>query len=138
MVCLLNGGFKYHSRKTNYRHSRGVIVKDLLAAINFETKVKNYNFENIEPFTIVAADWNYNLKFIELVWDGNKSHLTELPLETKIWSSSTLYSEKMKAERHSWFSDFKTDKELNSKSLLKFHSNISGCDFPLLFASQCL
>lgn len=125
IICLLNGGFKVHSRKTNYKHSRGIIVKDLLSAIDLESEVKQYNFENIEPFTIVAADWNSNLKFFELVWDGNKSYFTELPLETKIWSSSTLYSEKMKAERHSWFLDFKSDNALNSKSLFKFHSRVS-------------
>lgn len=122
MICLLNGGFKYHARQTGYRHSRGIIVKDLLSANNLESKVSGYNFENIEPFTIVAADWNTGLKFFELVWDGNKSHFKELPLETRIWSSSTLYSEKMKAERHSWFSEFKSENELNSKSLLKFHA----------------
>lgn len=125
MICLLNGGFKFHLRKTNYRHSRGIIVKDLLAANSLQTKVKSYNFENIEPFTIVGADWNSELKFFELVWDGDKSYFTELPLETKIWSSSTLYSEKMKVERHNWFMDFISDNELNSKSLLRFHSKVS-------------
>jgi hypothetical protein len=125
MICLLNGGFEFHTRKSNYKHSRGIIVKDLLTADNLETKVKSYNFENIEPFTIVAADWTLNLKFFELVWDGNRSHFTNLPLETNIWSSSTLYTDKMKAERHSWFSEFNSDKELSSKSLFKFHSNVS-------------
>lgn len=126
MICLLNGGFKIHKRKKDYRHSRGIIVMHLLATTNLLAEVKSYNLKNIEPFTIVIADWNSDLKFFELVWDGNKSHFTQLPLETKIWSSSTLYNDKMKAERHSWFSKFKSDNQLNSESLLQFHSKSSS------------
>jgi hypothetical protein len=133
MICLLNGGFKKHLRKVNYKHSRGIIVKDLLAATKLETKIESYDFENIEPFTIVAADWNSGLKFFELVWDGHESHFTKLPLETKIWSSSTLYSDIMKHERHNWFSEFKSENELNSRSLLKFHStNSDNTDYGIV------
>ena len=122
LICLLNGGFTKHKRKESYQFSRGVIVKDLLASDAIEESINNYNFKNVEPFTIVIADWNVNLKFFELVWDGETSHFDKLPLETKIWSSSTLYSDKMKAERHQWFEDFKNDNELTSKSVLNFHS----------------
>lgn len=122
LICLLNGGFVKHHRKDSYQFSRGVIVKDLLASDDIETSINDYDFNNVEPFTIVVADWNKNLKFFELVWDGEESHFNELPLETKIWSSSTLYSEDMKIERHKWFDDFKKDNELTSKSVFDFHS----------------
>lgn len=122
LICLLNGGFVKHHRKDSYQFSRGVIVKNLLASDDVVTKIENYNFTNVEPFTIVIADWNTNLQFFELVWDGEESHFNKLPLETKIWSSSTLYSDEMKSERHKWFDDFKADNELTSKAVLKFHS----------------
>ena len=32
IIILLNGGFKKHERKTNYRKSRGLIVTELLAS----------------------------------------------------------------------------------------------------------
>lgn len=121
VVCVLNGGFTYHERKPEYRLSRGVVANHFMTCDDLSTTVEAYNFENIEPFTMFIADWNNNLKFYELVWDGTKKYFTELPLEPKLWSSSTLYSEKMKDERQSWFSEFKSKNELSANALLKFH-----------------
>jgi hypothetical protein len=61
------------------------------------------------------------LKFYELVWDGTKKHVSELPLKPKIWSSSTLYNQTMKDERNQWFETFKKEHDLNSETLLTFH-----------------
>jgi len=127
LICLLNGGFICHERKADYRMSRGVVVKDLLASDDIITAIENYNLDDVEPFTLVIADWNNNLKYFELVWDGIQKHFTELPMEPKIWSSSTLYSEDMKKERLQWFEDFKTENKLDSKSMLNFH-NKAGHD----------
>lgn len=121
VVCVLNGGYTYHERKTQYRKSRGVVANDFLTAENLVETIANYNLEDIEPFTMVIADWNFDLKFYELVWDGVNRHVEELPLRPKIWSSSTLYSKAMKKERFQWFEGFKNDNELNAKSLLNFH-----------------
>lgn len=121
LICLLNGEFVCHERKADYRMSRGVVVKELLASDNVITLIENYNFDDIEPFTIVTADWNANLRFFELVWDGTQKHFSELPLQPKIWSSSTLYSEVMKKERLQWFEDFKAENKFDSKAMLNFH-----------------
>ena len=121
VVCLLNGGFKLHERKPRYRQSRGVVVTDFLTADNIETTIESYNFKDIEPFTIIIVDWNTTLKFYELVWDANKKYFQQLPLATKIWSSSTLYTEEKKEARRDWFKTFKAENELTSKSLLEFH-----------------
>ena len=121
IVCLLNGGFTLHKRQTAYRQSRGVVVTDLLTATDIEATIESYNLEDIEPFTIVIADWNTDLKFYELVWDAKQKHFQQLPLETKIWSSSTLYTEDKKQARRDWFQDFKSKNELSSSALLAFH-----------------
>jgi hypothetical protein len=121
LVCVLNGGFKNHQRKPNYRKSRGVVAKDFMRFDTLEKKVTAYNFTDIEPFTMVIVDWNSNLRFYELVWDGDKVYFKSLPLEPRIWSSSTLYSDGMKAERISWFETFKSENELDAKALLQFH-----------------
>ncbi|MBU2939270.1 NRDE family protein [Lacinutrix sp. C3R15] len=123
LICLLNGGFKHHKRKESYRLSRGVVVKDLLASKEIVTAIEAYNFQDIEPFTLVIADWNTNLQFYELVWDGDQKHFKNLPKEAKIWSSSTLYSKAMKDERTQWFDDFKKGNKLNSAKALQFHKN---------------
>ncbi len=126
LICVLNGGFIKHDRQSKYRLSRGVVAKDFMITNSLESEVENYNFEDIEPFTIVIADWNTTLKFYELVWDGNKKYFTKLPLEPKIWSSATLYSNAMKKERLQWFEAFKSEKELTASSILKFHKTAGG------------
>ncbi|EDP95527.1 NRDE family protein [Kordia algicida OT-1] len=122
VVCLLNGGFEKHVRLPKYRHSRGVVVKDFLTASDIESTVKNYNLNLIEPFTIVLADWNNTLQLFELVWDGEEKHFQKLPLTVPhIWSSSTLYTEKMKQLRRDWFATFQQKENLSANTLLNFH-----------------
>ena len=121
MVCVLNGGFEKHKRQSIYRLSRGVVANDFLKVEFIKPVVSAYNFIDIEPFTMVIADWNASLKFYELVWDGKAKHFSELPLEPKIWSSSTLYSSDMKKERDAWFDNFKSQHILDAKALWEFH-----------------
>lgn len=121
LICVLNGGFVIHKRKAEYRKSRGIVAKDFMVADDIVDSIEKYNLDDIEPFTIVIADWNNGLKFFELVWDGSEKHFSELPLEPKLWSSSTLYNESMKAERQKWFNDFITENNLEPEALMKFH-----------------
>ncbi|WP_338732873.1 NRDE family protein [Mangrovimonas cancribranchiae] len=123
LICLLNGGFNKHKRKEEYRLSRGVVVKDLLTCEDFKTEVASYDLNGVEPFTIVCVEWIERLRFLELVWDGNKKHVKDLPLEPHIWSSSTLYTASMKQERKLWFETFKKETALNTSTLLKFHKH---------------
>lgn len=127
LVCVLNGGFEIHERKASYRKSRGLVAKDFMIAENIISTVETYNLNDIEPFTMVLVDWNQKLKFMELVWDGDKKHFRELSIATKLWSSSTLYSEEMKLERQQWFKEFRAINNLNAESILRFH-NKAGRD----------
>ena len=122
-ICLLNGEFEKHVRKPPYRLSRGVIVKDLLGAPYLPEAIKEYDLENVEPFTIIAVDWEPKLRFMEFVWDGRKKHLKGLELIPHIWSSSPLYSSEMKRLRESWFLDFRKSNSLTSGELLAFHTS---------------
>ncbi len=122
VVCVLNGGFVKHQRQSSYRLSRGIVANDFMISDDIVATIEAYNFEDIEPFTIVIADWNTILKFYELVWDGKYKHFIELPLEPRIWSSATLYSDGMTKERQQWFENFEAFNDLNSDSILEFHS----------------
>jgi len=122
LICLLNGGFKSHVRKENYRLSRGVIVTDLLKAENVYETIKNFDFLDIEPFTIILVVWESSLELHELVWDGKQSHFTKKPLKPIIWSSSLLYSEEIKRKRQVWFTEFLDKQDLyTTEKLLNFH-----------------
>lgn len=121
VLCVLNGGFEMHKRKENYRLSRGVVLKDLLVADNLSKAVEAYDLDGIEPFTLVIVEWNTKMEFKELVWDGTKKHFSNLPLEPKIWSSSSLYNNQMKKERLQWFDSLKKETEFSAKTIMKFH-----------------
>ena len=128
VVCVLNGGTEWHERKPKYRLSRGVVAKDFMIADNIVETLEAYNLKDIEPFTIVLVDWNTSMKFYELVWDGESKHFSELPLEPKIWSSSTLYNSNMREERLQWFEDFKSEYKLDAKTLSNFHRTAGKCN----------
>ncbi|MEP6260933.1 MAG: NRDE family protein [Gillisia sp.] len=121
VICLLNGGFAAHERETTYRQSRGIVVKDLLAAADLDKTIEEYDLRGIEPFTIIAADCNSRLRFLELVWDGNRKHFKDLELTKHLWSSSPLYDSIMKEQRETWFNSFQKENELSPENFWKFH-----------------
>lgn len=122
MICLLNGGFKNHEKKYFYRHSRGLVVTEILAKENLKKSLETYNCEDLEPFTLVAIDWRNDLSFYQLVWDGTKKHFKQLDSnKCHIWSSSTLYDDEMKKKRQDWFNDFKLNNEITKETMLRFH-----------------
>ena len=128
LICLLNGGFRNHQQKEFYVKSRGIIVKDLLKVDDITLACKEIDLENVEPFTMVIVEWGFHLFLFEFVWDGDQKHLKILPKEPRIWSSSTLYSDEMKAMRNNWFEnwllklDVESSKfEIAKESILEFH-----------------
>lgn len=121
VICVLNGAFEFHERKPTYRLSRGVVAKHFLSACDIDETMATYKYDNIEPFTIIIADWEKTLKFYELVWDGTQQHIKQLPFKAHVWSSSTLYNSDMRMERQRWFDDFKAKHELHKEAILKFH-----------------
>lgn len=124
LVCLLNGGFENHQRKLPYKMSRGIIVKKILSAVNAVAFINDFNFDNIEPFTLILVDWNSGLETFELVWDGTTKHFKKLIQEPKIWSSSSLYTKEMKQLRKDWFSNWLLqNEEYKQDKILEFHKN---------------
>ena len=106
--------------------SRGIIVKNILKADNAIAFINDFDFTNIEPFTLILIDWDLKLATYELVWDGVKKHFKPLVQEPKIWSSSPLYTPEMKAEREMWFTNWlENNKKDSLKNILEFHKNNS-------------
>lgn len=122
LVCLLNGGFEIHQRKDFYKMSRGIIVKEILSATDSVAFINEFDFMDIEPFTLILVVWETHLETYELVWDGSKKYFNKLPQEPKIWSSSTLYTQEMKQVRKDWFADFLKEKfEFSQEEIEQFH-----------------
>ena len=135
LVCLLNGGFKKHVRISYYKMSRGIIVKNILTVNNAVAYINSFDFIDIEPFTLILVDWNTDiLETYELVWDGTFKHFKKLEQEPRIWSSTTLYSDKMKQFRQDWFADWVHENEIFKQDvILEFHKNenLNNAEFSL-------
>lgn len=123
LICLLNGAFKYHISRSNYKRSRGLIVKELLRANNLNTALKNVDLIGIEEFTLTIIDWDQKLELNEFVWDGRDKHLKLMPQAPHIWSSSTLYDENVKQLRRNWFADWQKQNNFSLDNILNFHHN---------------
>lgn len=95
-ICVLNGAYQKHSHLPPYRLSRGLVILELLKFSSVEDFFQNYNFEGIEPFTMVIIDLHQFQKYI-IVWDGIQKFLENHTSEKWIVrSSSTLYNEEEK------------------------------------------
>lgn len=137
LICLLNGGFEYHTSRTNYAKSRGLIVKELLKVDDLRNGLDAVVLENVEQFTLTIVDWHKEIELIEFVWDGTKKHIKLMSQEPHIWSSSTLYDKSAKQLRHEWFTKWQKNNvnlslstaletasiERAQKSILEFHHN---------------
>jgi uncharacterized protein with NRDE domain len=122
LVCVLNGGFIKHKRKEYYPKSRGLITKELLKENSLHPYLENLDLLDVEPFTMIIADWNnHELNLVEVVWDEHEKHITKHKNEPKIWSSSTLYTDEIKKLRNTWFQQWLIENEFTSEAILRFH-----------------
>jgi hypothetical protein len=121
LICLLNGGFYYHTSFSSYKQSRGLIVKELLKVDDIRKGVKEIDLTGVEQFTLTIVDWNDGLELLEFVWDGAKKHLKKMKQESHIWSSSTLYDRSVKKMRKDWFVDWQSTNEFTQENILEFH-----------------
>ena len=124
LVCLLNGAYINHLRNKEYKMSRGIIVKNILSAVDAVAFINHFDFTAIEPFTLILVDYQKQLETYELVWDGTTKHFSKLAQEPRIWSSSTLYSDEMKQLRKDWFANWLAEnKDFKQDKIIQFHQN---------------
>lgn len=120
LACLLNGAFERHTRKPPYRRSRGLVLIDAFAYDSFKEFVDEYDFSEIEPFTLLFLA---NGVINELRWDGTQTHFTlPDPAKPHIWASATLYTTEYIAKRKLWFEAWLQNHTLyNPEEIMKFH-----------------
>ncbi len=122
VICLLNGAFKPHIRKKNYRISRGLVVLDLFEYSSIDEFQEAYNLNDIEPFTLVIF-WDQEL--MEFRWDGVRKHRKRIS-DTKpyIWSSVTLYNPEMTVSREAWFKQWlEKPGKIDRNKVISFHTS---------------
>ena len=127
VVCLLNGAYTWHRHDPPYKRSRGIMVLDFFTFSSAVAFFYDYDFEGMEPFTMIIYDRD---KLFEFRWDGAKKNVKPLDNREKyIWSSSTLYDEAVKAKRERWFQQWlDQQEELNLEAILHFHRTAGDGD----------
>ncbi len=134
LICLLNGAYEYHTSRTDYRMSRGLILKALLKADDLLDFIDTFDLTDIEQFTLTIVDWQNDLQLYEFVWDGTEKHLKKLPQEPHIWSSSTLYDPSVKKLRKEWFATWQNKQRFTTENILNFHhtAGVGDCNIDLM------
>lgn len=129
VLTLMNGGFVAHKRKKSYKMSRGIIVLNLLETADIHAYLSDFDFQGIEPFTVILLEYTSTPKLYQIVWDEEKLHVLDLPLQPHIWSSSPLYTPEMHALREEWFKAFKDERNtFTAADLWKFHHTAGNGD----------
>jgi hypothetical protein len=125
VAVLLNGAFKKHIAKPPYRKSRGLILLEMIESDQPLSFFKTLDLDNIEPFTVVL----YQPKLLyELRWDGTNKHEKQLDVSSNyIWSSSTLYSDEIIAQREKLFEKFiQAPAGITASGIHNFHNSNNG------------
>ena len=127
VAVLLNGAFVKHIPTPPYRKSRGLILLDIIEAGESYAFFKEMNLDKIEPFTVILY---LPGTLHELRWDGNNKHEKLLSIsDNYIWSSATLYTDEVIAERKKKFEDFISTKKIITAGLIHdFHNTNHGDD----------
>ncbi|MDO1448530.1 NRDE family protein [Rhodocytophaga aerolata] len=123
-VCLLNGAFENHVPEPPYRLSRGLVVVSVFDYASVDEFIHAYNFQGIEPFTMIMVQHASTVILTELRWDGKEKHISKTNSQQPyIWSSVTLYDRQMIEERTLWFSQWLQEKAFNVESIRGFHQS---------------
>jgi len=119
-AVLLNGAFKKHVAAPPYRRSRGLVFLDIIAHPQPGNYFVEIDLYKIEPFTLVLFT---DRCLFEARWDGVKKYFVQLDAATThIWSSATLYSTAMTAEREQWFAQWVTETDSpTANDIINFH-----------------
>jgi len=129
-VCLINGANQPHEYKPPYRMSRGMVVMEAIECIKPDEFFKNYDFTDIEPFTMVVLFHDPELKIMEFKWDGENTFLEEKDTKKPhLWASAQLYTKESIQNRYEWFQKWlKENNEYSLEAIRNFHQNAGSGD----------
>ncbi len=129
-LCLLNGAFKKHEWSPPYRKSRGLVLLDFFRFNDPLKFADEYDFNGIEPFTLLMLNKDSEIKIYELRWDEKATHLNELDANIPfIRSSATLYSNEVINNKEKLFSNWIINNlEPSAEEVFDFHISAGSGD----------
>jgi uncharacterized protein with NRDE domain len=125
-IVLLNGGDKKHEHKPPYRQSRGQVILNFMQYLTVESFYDNYEFQAMEPFTLVIFKNNDRNDISEIKWSSDHKTFKKINGDSaKIWSSSTLYDQIATENRKIWFENHlnEINQEISGEKIMYFHQN---------------
>ena len=103
-VCIMNGAFLPHEHKPPYRLSRGIMVLEFFEYRDVADFLSGYNFDGIEPFTLLVMEQLEETRIHEIRWDGKQAYTAMTDGRVPhIWSSAQLYPASVIRKREEWF-----------------------------------
>jgi succinate dehydrogenase flavin-adding protein (antitoxin of CptAB toxin-antitoxin module) len=126
-AMLFNGGFMNHTRLETYSKSRGMILLDLIAAVDMRHYFTTLSLQDVQPFSILLFQES---KLYRLTWDGIEKHIEQLSCSNSyIFSSATLYSKDVQQKRQLWLSEFLQKNSIpNAETVFEFHKSYNAHD----------
>lgn len=130
-LCLLNGAFEKHKHEPPYQKSRGVMLLEFAQFSSTIDFILHFNFNGMEPFTLLVLRYQQERNLEELRWDGNSIHYRKLNASKfYIWSSSTLYDKDAREMRQNWYTNWlQKQSDFSQENIISFHKN-TGTDDP--------
>lgn len=127
LVCLMNGGFEAHQRKSSYKMSRGVVVKEALKCEDIQAFFEAFDLENVEPFTLICIEYKEKLQIWRWIWDGVKKHLFAEEINPQIWSAAMTYNPQQRKEREQYWEEFlEKNQNIAENEIWAFHHQKKG------------
>ncbi|MGQ1909858.1 NRDE family protein [Marinifilum sp. RC60d5] len=124
-MCLLNGAFNKHESNPPYKISRGKVMLEFLNYNSTLDFILNYNFDGVEPFTIVIIRSDRELMLEELRWDGSNFHYRNLDSQKPaLWASCVLFDDENQNLRRIKFRNWLAGSDFSQESVLNFHKNM--------------
>lgn len=104
VACILNGSDEWHKHDPPYRHSRGLIIPAYFSSSSFYEFFRNYNFEGLEPFTLVVFEQQ---KIYIGTFDGTESAIKILDKSKAfLLTSAKLYSQESTLDKKLKFNNW--------------------------------
>ena len=118
-ICILNGAFEPHQRKSRYTMSRGIMALAFFDYADIENFLNDFNFDGMEPFTMILF---HQGDFRELKWDEVNLHVRTLSTdEVYLWSSATLYTKDWWVDRSVRFQEFVSRQSPDQVGIMHYH-----------------
>lgn len=122
-MVLMNGANGMHKHEPPYKMSRGLVVLEAAECIKPIEFTKNFDFDGIEPFTLLILTYEPELRLEVFKWDGKSKSVDFLDTDhPHIWSSEQLYTVEQAKLRQVWFDQWlKDNSTFEPDAIRKFH-----------------